>query len=144
MGYALVRASRLNRHTHSNEISLHCSFCGKGQKKAGKLIASAVDSPRSYICDVCVAICSAIIEDDKIEGEDLPAQELYEGSQSHLLLAHPLAPDLMDAVERLVREQSLDSDALLALAEVRRIASSMLSGPKGLSQSSRDQSTPLS
>jgi ABC-type ATPase with predicted acetyltransferase domain len=71
-------------------------------------------------------MCTAIIEDDKIEAESPPAEEVYEAGSLHPLLAHPLASDLMKAIERWVREQSLGNDALLALAEVRTIASRML------------------
>ncbi len=43
-----------------------CSFCGKSQDKAGKLIAG----PNGvYICDECVSICSDII-DEELYGND--------------------------------------------------------------------------
>lgn len=111
----------------SIESSLHCSFCGKSQKKAGKLISSPSNSPRCYICDECVAVCAAIIEDDRIEAESPQAQDAYEGGPLDPLLAHPLASDLLAAIERWIHEQSLGNDGLPALAEVRRIAVSMMS-----------------
>jgi hypothetical protein len=127
MRYALLKVSTMRWTDRSNENSLRCSFCGKSQKNAGKLISSPRDSPRAYICDECVAICAAIIEDDKIQPEIPQPEDLCEGGPSHPLLAHPLASDLMEAIERWVREQSLGNDGLLAMAEVRRIASGMLS-----------------
>ena len=44
--------------------TLHCSFCGKSQREARKLIAG----PKVFICDECVELCSDIIRDDlKVE-----------------------------------------------------------------------------
>jgi ATP-dependent Clp protease ATP-binding subunit ClpX len=37
---------------------IHCSFCGKSQKKVKKLIAG----PGVYICDECLALCNDILE----------------------------------------------------------------------------------
>jgi len=120
----------MKRTGHSNENSLRCSFCGKSQNKTGKLISSPSDNPRAYICDGCVATCAFIIEDDKVEAEIPPTNDVRDGFPSHPLLAHPLASDLMEAIERWIREQSLGNDGLRAMAEVRRIASSMLSDPR--------------
>ncbi len=47
------------------EESLRCSFCHKSQDVVGKLISSPSDYPRAYICDECIAVCNAILEDDK-------------------------------------------------------------------------------
>ncbi len=38
----------------------NCSFCGKKQKEVVKLMAG----PNVYICNECVEICDAILEDD--------------------------------------------------------------------------------
>jgi ATP-dependent protease Clp ATPase subunit len=115
----------------SNENSSRCSFCGTSQKDAGKLISSPSGTPRVYICDECVATCAAVIQDDKIDSEVPQVENLREGKPSHPLLGHPLASDLMQAVERWIREQSLGNDALVAMAEVRRIAAEMLSESQG-------------
>jgi ClpX C4-type zinc finger len=128
IGYALLKVSTMRWTDRSCENSLHCSFCGKGQKEASKLISSPSDRPRAYICDECVAICSTIIEDDNIKAENPQAEEvLYDGEALHPLLEHPLASNLMEAIASWIREQSLGNDGLLAVAEVRRIASRMLS-----------------
>ena len=37
---------------------LRCSFCGKTEREAAKLIAG----PKVHICDVCVGTCSTILE----------------------------------------------------------------------------------
>jgi hypothetical protein len=110
-----------------DDKSLRCSFCRKSQKTAGKLISSPSDYPRAYICDECVTICAAIIEDDKAQAEIHQADDVRESGPHHPLLAHPLASDLMDAIEYWVREESLGNDGLPAMAEVRTIASRMLS-----------------
>ncbi|HEX2047509.1 MAG TPA: ClpX C4-type zinc finger protein [Acidimicrobiales bacterium] len=39
---------------------LQCSFCGKTQHQARKLIAG----PGVYICDECVALCDRILEEE--------------------------------------------------------------------------------
>ena len=46
--------------------TLFCSFCGKGQAQAKKLIAG----PAVYICDECVALCNDIIAEDAEKEED--------------------------------------------------------------------------
>ena len=38
-------------------VRLHCSFCGKTETEAGKLVAG----PNVYICDVCVATAQRIM-----------------------------------------------------------------------------------
>ncbi len=39
---------------------LKCSFCGKAQNQVIKLIAG----PGVYICDQCIDLCNAIIEEE--------------------------------------------------------------------------------
>jgi hypothetical protein len=105
---------------------MRCSFCGKSRKSVGKLISSpGSDGPRAYICDECIAVCAAILEDDRTDAENHPAENGREGAPPHPLLGHPRASDLIVAVERWVREESLGSDGLDALAEGRRIASAL-------------------
>lgn len=54
--------------------TLRCSFCHKTQDAVGKLIASAGDHPRAYICDECVAVCNSILEQSHAEREPKTAQ----------------------------------------------------------------------
>ena len=49
------------------EETLHCSFCHKPQDAVGKLISSPGDAPRAFICDECVTVCNAILEEDRGE-----------------------------------------------------------------------------
>jgi ATP-dependent Clp protease ATP-binding subunit ClpX len=46
--------------TSGNEESLHCSFCGKGQKEVTRLVAG----PGVYICDECIGLCNEIISEE--------------------------------------------------------------------------------
>ncbi len=50
-----------------NEKLLYCSFCGKSQHEARKLIAG----PSVFICAECVDLCNGIIRDE-ITGEAFP------------------------------------------------------------------------
>jgi len=106
--------------------SLRCSFCHKGQATVGKLISSPSDHPRAYICDECVAVCAAIIEDDLAESQQSESQSPEDNA--HPLLHHRLASRLMEAIETWMQEESMGEDARLSLSEVRRLAQEMLQG----------------
>ena len=41
--------------------SIRCSFCGKTQAQAGRLIAGN----GAYICDECINLCMSIIAEDE-------------------------------------------------------------------------------
>lgn len=43
---------------------MSCSFCGKNQVEANKLIASPAGT--SFICDECISICKEILKEDEI------------------------------------------------------------------------------
>ena len=47
---------------------LKCSFCGKSQKQAKKLIAG----PGVYICDECIDLCNEIIDEELAEPSNDP------------------------------------------------------------------------
>ena len=55
----------------SDEKTLYCSFCGKGQDEVRKLIAG----PSVYICDECVELCNDILQEE-FGGEELSQFEL--------------------------------------------------------------------
>ncbi len=65
--------------------SLNCSFCDKPQTEVKKLIAGGVQKTAIYICDECISVCVAIIEDDKgfatneQGGNDFSIRETYRG-----------------------------------------------------------------
>ena len=45
-----------------NDQQVRCSFCGKPQELAGRMIAGN----GVYICDQCVELCMSIIEDGEM------------------------------------------------------------------------------
>ena len=47
--------------TSETKDTLHCSFCGKPQRKVEQL----VNGPNVRICNECVDICNEIIADNK-------------------------------------------------------------------------------
>ncbi|MEO5365417.1 MAG: ATP-dependent Clp protease ATP-binding subunit ClpX [Magnetococcus sp. WYHC-3] len=53
-----------SKHPDNGSSVLHCSFCGKSQHEARKLIAG----PSVFICDECVDLCTDIIREDKVQG----------------------------------------------------------------------------
>ena len=101
--------------------ALRCSFCHKSQDVVQKLIRSPSDYPSSAsICDECVAVCVLILQDDR-EPSDVSVSEA-ESHESDLLPNHRLTPQLLAAIERWIRQESLGADASEALAEVRAAA----------------------
>ena len=64
----------------SAEGALRCSFCRKSHEIVSKLIATPGDYPKSYICDECVAICSAILEEER---STKPAEEGFSLLKPH-------------------------------------------------------------
>jgi hypothetical protein len=104
---------------------LSCSFCLKSQDSVSKLISSPSEYPRAYICNECIAVCAAILEDDR-DGPATVSGTPVTDDEQHPLLAHRLASSLFTAVEGWIRRESLGGDAAPELAEVRRIAVEMM------------------
>jgi hypothetical protein len=104
---------------------LSCSFCLKSQDHVSKLISSPSNYPRAYICNECIAVCAAILEDDR-DGPASVSETPMTGDEKHPLLAHRLASPLLTAVEQWIRRESLGGDAAEELAELRRIAEMMV------------------
>jgi hypothetical protein len=103
--------------------SLRCSFCQKAQKDVGKLISSPSDHPRAYICDECISVCAAILEDDREAADDAA---LTVSEEPHPLLSHPLASQLMASVVDWMRQESLGNDASAEVARMRSVAARMI------------------
>jgi hypothetical protein len=64
-------------------------------------------------------VCFAILEDDR---ETPVGIRNADSDDSHPLLNHPMTPQLLAAVERWIREESLGNDAANEFAEVRATA----------------------
>jgi len=56
----------------SKSQDLRCSFCHIPQAEVAKLIASPGDQARVYICSECIAVCHAILQDDRDENAPAP------------------------------------------------------------------------
>ena len=100
--------------------ALRCSFCHKSQDVVQKLISSPSDYPsRAYICHECVAVCVSILQDDR----DLSDVSVSE-SESHEPdpIRYHRWTQLLSAIERWIRQESLGADASGAFAEVRAAA----------------------
>jgi ATP-dependent protease Clp ATPase subunit len=106
----------------TNEDTLRCSFCRKTQESVGKLIANPDDFHRVYICDECIRVCSSILDEDEPAVEQVETEAEQEVTVSHLLLMHPLASELIEAIAEWIREESLGKDGLTELSKVRTIA----------------------
>ena len=53
------------RFKHSEyETGHRCSFCGKGSDVGRKLVSSAKEYPRVYICNECIAVCNSLLGDE--------------------------------------------------------------------------------
>ena len=114
---------------------LKCSFCGKSQKQAVKLIAG----PGVYICDECIDLCNEIIEEELADaGEtglvDLPKpKEIYEFLDGYIVGQDSAKRALAVAVyNHYKRVQSSESGASADDDEVELTKSNILMvGPTG-------------
>ncbi len=104
---------------------LSCSFCLKSQDSVARLFSSPSDYQRTYICDECVYVCMAVLEEERGLSE-ARTEVVTAGEEMHPLLTHPLASSLFTVIERWIRCESLGGDAARDLAEVRRIAAQIV------------------
>lgn len=120
----------MRRRSDSAREALSCSFCHKSQDTVGKLISSPSDYPRAYICDECIRVCAAILEDDAAPSSPDASDVEPEPEDIHPLLSHPLASRFMASVERWLTRESLGLDAAEEFGEMRSLASRMLRAAK--------------
>ncbi len=52
---------------NDGDVTVLCSFCGKGREDVRKLIAG----PSVYICDECIDLCNDIVKDDLKNGSEV-------------------------------------------------------------------------
>jgi hypothetical protein len=89
-------------------------------------MSSPSDYPRVYICDECIAVCDAVLEDDRGEqpsGDEAPPQRPFQD--------HPLIPKLLFAVEEWARCPSESPGAIAKLARVSAIATRVVRETEG-------------
>ena len=103
---------------HPRDDSLRCSFCRRSQDAVGKLISSASNSPRVYICDECIAICTSLLPP--------PPPEPETHLEVHPLMHHPLASQFCSAVEKWLVNESLGLNPAREISEMRSLAARMI------------------
>jgi hypothetical protein len=108
------------RRKSPNLETPRCSFCRKSQDVVQKLIASPSADVRVFICDECVSVCQAILEDDRAAKE--ADTSTPERNELHPFIDDQFLSKLLEAVERWIAKESLGSDAAQELAEMRSIA----------------------
>ena len=61
---------------------LRCSFCGKSKEHVQKFISG----PSVYICNECIKLCNEILQEEALQGQAAPLQELPTptGVKAHL------------------------------------------------------------
>ncbi|HUF88533.1 MAG TPA: ATP-dependent Clp protease ATP-binding subunit ClpX [Gemmatimonadota bacterium] len=61
---------------------LRCSFCGKSKEHVQKFISG----PSVYICNECIKLCNEILQEEALQGQAAPLQELPtpSGIKTHL------------------------------------------------------------
>jgi hypothetical protein len=97
-----------------HDDALSCSFCGKGQREIGKLIAG----PEVFICDECVCLCTDIMLEESA-GEMSAAAEAQRAKWQVLSStqgAGPAAARLVEACKADPRVPQVITDLAVALA----------------------------
>lgn len=93
---------------------LACSFCHKAQGVVGKLISSASDYPRAYICDECIFVCNSIIEDDRVDGtrqQKFPVRLSLESMDGVIYMSVAEIERLRDSLDKILARPSPESPA---------------------------------
>ena len=71
-------ARRWRQRSRGSE-ELHCSFCGRGQRKTRRLVSG----PGVYICEACVAMSESVIESGRREETALgPIESVAAGAKA--------------------------------------------------------------
>jgi hypothetical protein len=66
------------------EDKTRCSFCHKRHTEVNKLIAG----PGVHICDECVGLCNAILEQERLAPQPSPRLPLWESMTEEQILGH--------------------------------------------------------
>ena len=65
-------ASGYDNRGGSGRDELRCSFCGKSKEHVQKFISG----PSVYICNECIKLCNEILQEEAMQGQATPLQEL--------------------------------------------------------------------
>ena len=80
---------------------VRCSFCGK----EGSAVAKVVAGPGVYICNECIALCNAILEEDSVSPQEQPRLPMWETMTDEQILAHiPRIAAVVSQVDGSLRE----------------------------------------
>ena len=81
------------------ETVKRCSFCGKESTEVTKMVAG----PGVYICNVCVGLCTTVIENETVKGSEahVPPQSM---TDEQILEHIPRIAAVEDQVEQSLRE----------------------------------------
>jgi len=81
------------------ETVKRCSFCGKESTEVTKMVAG----PGVYICNVCVGLCTTVIENETVKGSEahVPPQSM---TDEQILEHIPRIAAVEDQVEESLRE----------------------------------------
>jgi ClpX C4-type zinc finger/Glyoxalase superfamily protein len=102
-----TKLNDMQREAHNWTSALYCSFCGKSQFEAKKLIAG----PTVFICDECVDLCDDIIEEERgITG--VLSEEEQSGKPLDELARAKSSEDLVAAKARFARSIERTQKAL--------------------------------
>jgi ATP-dependent Clp protease ATP-binding subunit ClpX len=120
--------------TPKKKQTFHCSFCGKSQHRARKLIAG----PTVFICDECVDLCNQIIaeevenKDAEINEEKLPTPQEIKAALDDYVIGQEAAKRILAVAvynhyKRLSSNSSLGKDNDVELSK----SNILLIGPTG-------------
>ena len=59
---------------NTGQGKIFCSFCGKPQYEAIRIVAAGKPPSQVYICDACISLCNEIMEESKDEKQETEKQ----------------------------------------------------------------------
>ena len=69
---------RIERKYHrlpsTGSCEIFCSFCGKSQYEAIKIVTAGKPTSQVYICDACISLCNEIIGENQNEKWEIAKQ----------------------------------------------------------------------
>ena len=114
-------------------LDRRCSFCHRTESGHGvKLISSPQDYGPVFICEACVAVCAAVLEDDLDAAEHDPPRPATPPAQPappESPLSHPMAAELLERVEQWVTRETSGRNATAELNQLRSAAKLMFINP---------------
>ena len=112
------------KKTQPGDKPLYCSFCAKSQHEVAKLIAG----PASFICDECVGLCNAILENrfDAAEANQKMGSPDAWSTERHL--------QLLEAREQLSERAATSLQSTVDILRKREVSWAVIGGALGVSR----------